>query len=144
MEPIVIERQLACLVHNASVNQEQNLMSACLVWSEEKPLDVRIIFPGLAPDIRDVEWTVGVSFLQEALEQGQAGHPNVSPCLAEASGEDFILTLRGFSDSGQIVVSHITFDTEQVLLFVCQIRREVGLLDYAPEIERLIASLPSE
>lgn len=142
MDQIEIVRPLVCLVHNVSHGAEPSLLQANFVWRATAPLDVEINFISQVDGVDDVRWDIGVDFIEDALRSGQAGHPNVSPCLAAVDGEDFILTLRGFYPSGQISVSHATFDFEQVDLFVRQVHKLAGELSYTPEIERLIASLP--
>lgn len=142
MEPIEINRAMVCLVHNVTHGAAPSLIETMLSWRASDPVAVRITFLAKEEDVKDVEWICGVDFLQDALDNGQAGHPNVSPCLAEVSGEDFILTLRGYHENGQIIVSHATFDLEGVSLFMRQVRQLVGEVDYSSDVESLIASLP--
>lgn len=125
METTQIQRHLTCLVHNISFGHEPAVMPCELTWNPSDPEIVTARFvsddPGRAADR---VWEIGLGFLEEALEKGHAGHPNVSPCLAEVSGEDFVLTLRGLADNGQVAVSDITFDSEQILLFTLQVHQQ--------------------
>lgn len=143
MDPIEIRRPLVTNIH-IPAEGISGLILAEVVWLASDSLRVHVTFRSDQPDVPDVPWVLTVPFLQDALRNGQAGHPNVSPCLAEVSGEDFILTLRGFRDDGQVRVSHTTWDLEQVQLFVQQIEHIAGELNYAPDVEAFLNRALSE
>lgn len=143
MDPIQIRRPLVTNIHIPATGAS-GLILAEAVWMASDSLRVHVTFRSGQSDVPDVPWILGVAFLQDALSNGQAGHPNVSPVLAEVSGEDFILTLRGLTDTGELRVSHATWDLEQVQLVVQQIEHIAGELNYTPDVDAFLHLALSE